>query len=336
METVRLACMAMATRFELVLGGEDPVWLRAVGEEALREIRRLDSQLSFYQSGSDVSRLNRLAGDQAVPVDARLFRLLLRARELSNLTDGAYDPTVGPLMRCWGLTGREGRVPTDEEVSAARSKTGVNLIDLVPHGRTVRYPVPGMEIDLGGIGKGFAVDEAIRIIREAGVRSGLLHGGTSTVSSVGLTPDDIPWKVAIGAGASAGEDFGGEERVVGVAELSELSGSALSVSEVGSKCFEAGGVVYGHVIDPRTGMPTGSASLAAVSLPSAADADALSTALLVAGGIGCETIRQRFPEARMLVVGPSGRVVTSDFPSMSGGHATGGDRFDERAGVARV
>ncbi|MDX1740185.1 MAG: FAD:protein FMN transferase, partial [Rhodothermales bacterium] len=120
MQTVRLAAMAMATRFELVVrGGRDPAWLRAAGEEALAEIHRLNDRLSFYSSSSDVARVNRLASREPVSVDAALFRLLEACRRLHRDTGGAFDVTVGPLMRCWGLADKTPRQPSDADLSAA-------------------------------------------------------------------------------------------------------------------------------------------------------------------------------------------------------------------------
>src|SRR5690606_33978704 len=112
------ARMAMASRFELVLDGEDPVWLRAAGEEALSEIQRLDAQLSIYRESSEMSQINTRAAEAPVPVEPRLFELLLRARRIYEETDGAFDVTVAPLMRAWGFFRGEGRMPEPHELDA--------------------------------------------------------------------------------------------------------------------------------------------------------------------------------------------------------------------------
>ncbi len=315
MEMVRLAQMAMATRFEIVLHGDDPVWLRAVGEEALREIVRLEAQLSFYRPSSDISRLNANAFNAPVHVDARLFDLLVRAETLWRVTRGAFDLTVGPLMRCWGLTGREGRVPPSHQIAEKLQHTGMHLVALDHAQRTVRFLERGVEIDLGGIGKGFAIDEALRIMREAGVGSALIHGGTSSVAGIGVSRDGRPWRVAIGAPQLPNRVERLEANPVGVVELQDAS---LSVSDVGSKWFEVDGVRYGHVIDPRTGQPSDHTSQAAVSVRSAADADALSTALLVASDDDRIELRKALPDARLLVLDGAGEIVDSDFALLQG------------------
>jgi thiamine biosynthesis lipoprotein len=150
-------------------------------------------------------------------------------------------------------------------------------------------------IDLGAIGKGHAVDCAAETLREAGVTSALLHGGTSTVYGLGAPPGADGWKIAI---APAPDQPPRQMAVV-------LRDHALSVSAVWGRCFDAGGKRFGHVIDPRTGWPVNNAVQAAVVLPSATETDALSTALLVLGLEGHEAISRLRPDMRTLVVAPA-------------------------------
>ncbi len=302
----------MASRFELVLRGVDSAWLRAVGEEALAEIGRLDRQLSFYNPTSEISRLNRDATASPVQVTPLLFELLTRSRELVEQTAGAFDVTMGPLMRCWGMTGAEGKVPCDEEIDDAVSRTGMRLVELDETRRTVFFRKPGVEIDLGGIGKGFAIDEAFRVLRDAGVRDAFLHGGTSTIMAMGTGRDGLPWRVAVG-GPAGPDETGGAEVVLGYVALQD---GALSISDVGGKWFEVDGEAYGHVIDPRSGMPVNGVTLAAVCASSATDADALSTGLLVLGVDGVAGLRSHHANLRVLLAGGRGdavRTLWSDF-----------------------
>lgn len=273
MPVVQLACQAMATRFELVLHGDDPVHLRAAGEEALAEIVRLEARLSFYRPTSDLSRINRQAADAPVAVEPWLFALLDRARQLSEETDGAFDPTVAPLMRCWGFVNHTGHLPDAAALAAARACTGMHRVVLDPAAHTVAFTQPGIELDLGGIGKGYAVDEAIRLLRELGITTALLHGGTSTVYALGHPPEAAAWQVALPLP-------GTDDTPLAVVPLRE---EALSVSAVWGKAFVAEGRTYGHVLDPRRGHPVEGAVMAAVVAPSATDTDARSTALLVQG-----------------------------------------------------
>lgn len=273
MVTVRLARAAMASRFELVLHGEDEVWLRAAGEEALAEVDRLEAQLSIFRPSSEISRINARAAEESVRVEPRLFHLLQTAGRLHEETAGAFDITVAPLMRAWGFFRDSGHLPDPEVLREARERTGMRFVHLDESTRSVRFERAGVMLDLGAIGKGYAVDEAIRILRDTGVEHALLHGGTSTVFAFGRTDLDAHWKVAIEFPESSDEPLA----------VVPLENASLSVSAVWGKSFEVGGVTYGHVLDPRIGRPVEGAALAAVVCDSAAEADALSTALLVSG-----------------------------------------------------
>lgn len=288
MHTVALACHAMATRFELVLQGHDPVSLRAAGEEAIREIERLEAQLSIYRPDSELSRINARAAQETVRVEPRLFSLLQHARKISEQTQGAFDITIAPLMRCWGLMQKEGRIPSPEELAEARANIGWQHLELDAENFTVRFARPGLMLDLGSIGKGYALEQAAEILREDGVTSALLHGGTSTIYALGKPFNAPTWSIALAnpqqEGArwisSASPDT--RDRFAPIATV-DLCDEALSVSAVWGKAFAVDGRVYGHVIDPRLGEPVTGALMSACVLPSATESDALSTALLVGG-----------------------------------------------------
>src|SRR6266487_3927855 len=196
-QTVTLARHAMATRFELVLHGDDAIALRAAGEEALNEIDRLENQLSLYRPGSEIAQLNARAAREAVRVTPELFALLQHAQELHAETQGAFDITLAPLVRCWGFMGGTGKMPTAEQVAEARVRIGMQHVQLDAPNRTVRFAREGVMFDLGAIGKGYAVSQAAEILRDCGVGSALLHGGTSTLYAIGHPPEAEFWKIAI-------------------------------------------------------------------------------------------------------------------------------------------
>jgi thiamine biosynthesis lipoprotein len=296
---VRLDCRAMNTRFEVALWGRDTAYLTAVAEEALREVEALDRQLSFFRDDSDIRELNVVAAHRPVPVEPRLFRLLQLAVELSRATDGAFDLTVAPLLRAWGFRGEAGRIPTDGELDEARSLTGMELVELDSEAMTVRFVREGVLLDLGAIGKGYAIERAAQIMRDYEVPGGLVHGGTSTVKATGTQPDSTPWRIAIQDPLDP----------VGALEVVELRETALSVSAVHGKFFQEGDERYGHVLDPRSGRPVQGALLAAVVCDSATDSDALSTALLVRGEALFPTLVELHPEAEALVVVREGDAV---------------------------
>jgi FAD:protein FMN transferase len=286
----------MATRFEIVLHGDDPVALRAAGEEALAEIERIEAQLSLYRNTSEIAHVNARAAREPVRVSPEVFRLLEQAHRLSTETEGAFDVTVAPLVRCWGFMGGTGQLPTPEAVAEARGKAGMHLLELNGAEFTVRFAREGMMLDLGALGKGYAIERAAEILRENGVPSAILHGGTSTVHAIGRMPHGQAWKIAIERPPDSPE---ASPTVLTVVSLKD---EAMSVSAVWGRSFKAGEKTYGHVIDPRTGSPTDAALLSAIILPSATETDALSTALLTLGPPGLVPMASRRSALRGLVL----------------------------------
>jgi thiamine biosynthesis lipoprotein len=284
-DPTKLATFAMATRFEIALEGDDPVRLRAAGEEALSEIEALDKQLSRFRPESDVSWINARAANEPVRVEPQLFRLLARAKEISEATGGAFDITVGPLMRAWGFTHDEGHIPDPDELTAARAVVGMRHVLLNEQDLTVSFDVPGVEIDLGAIGKGYAIERAVECLREAGVTRALVHGGTSTAYGIG------DWDLGIAEPRASVARSNPKSEITN----HKCHDSAVSVSAVRGRSFTENGREYGHVIDPRTGEPTAHTRLAAVWGPSPTDCDALSTALLVLGEGWLPEMVARFP-----------------------------------------
>ncbi|MSU36331.1 MAG: FAD:protein FMN transferase [Pedosphaera sp.] len=293
-----MACHAMATRFELVLYGGNPIRMRAIAEEAFEEIQRLDRQLSAYRDASDISRINSRSSMEWVRVEPRLFALLDRARQISEATTGAFDITAGPLSKCWGFAGGNTSVPSSESITAARQAVGFQKLVLDSERSAVRFLHPGMRLDLGAIGKGYALDCAVTILREAGVEAALIHGGTSTSCAIGAPPGAPSWVVALPPAVC---ESGGAENPEPSPRCIALRNESLSVSAVWGRSFREGNRELGHVMDPRTGEPTQSARSTAVVLPSATESDALSTALLVLGPAGVEPLLVFRPNARIWI-----------------------------------
>lgn len=283
---VRLARHAMATRFELVLHGGSEPRLRAAGEEALDEITRLDAALSRHRPDSEISAVNRAAARGWVRVTPEVAALLTHALALSHASEGAFDITVAPLLAAWGLSGGGGAEPSPAALAAARECVGAGLVEVDPGPPAVRFHRPGVQLDLGSIGKGFALDRAAARLREAGVENALLHGGTSTVVALGEPPDGGAWKVAVDLEPPS--QFPISNFPAAPPAVFALRDESLSVSAVWGRGFEAGGRFHGHVLDPRSGRPVARNLLAAVVLPSATVSDALSTALLVVGAASFE------------------------------------------------
>lgn len=194
-------------------------------------------------------------------------------------------------------------MPDAHALAEARSKVGMNLVHLNENDFTISFEREGVMLDLGAIGKGCAVDRAAEILRENGIVSALIHGGTSTIYAIGHPPTG-PWKIAVDLPTESlpPESSRARSPIANPVAVVQLQDEALSVSAPHGKFFRAAGRVFGHVLDPRTGEPAQSAILAAVVLPSATDSDALSTALLTLGPDGHDILAQRHSNIRTLTL----------------------------------
>jgi thiamine biosynthesis lipoprotein len=198
-------------------------------------------------------------------------------------------------------------VPDPGEVAAAREVVGMHLVRLNEPESTVEFLREGVMMDLGAIGKGYAIERAAGILVDGGVTSGLIHGGTSTVHAIGAPPGENAWTIALPRPEAAGQPLwcdrpAGAPDAAAVLTTVQLRDEALSVSAVWGRAFTAGGIRYGHVLDPRCGHPVSEAVLAAVVTASATETDALSTALLVVGGAGHDRIAALRPGLRSVLL----------------------------------
>jgi thiamine biosynthesis lipoprotein len=263
----------MGTTYTVVAYGEDRYAVDSAIEETYEEARRLDRMLSNYRQDSEWSLVNREAPRRAVEVSQELFDLLSRCLEYSRQSEGAFDITVGPLMKLWGFYRGEGRVPHRAEIRAALRRIGWQKIVLDPRTRTVRFTAP-VEIDPGGIGKGYAVDRMAEILRARGVRSALISAGRSSIYGLGAPPSEPRgWRVTI-------PDPRGGKGTVAEFYLKDMSMSTSGSSE---RFFIAGGRTYSHLMDPRTGYPVQGMLLASVIAPRTLDSEAWTKPFFVLG-----------------------------------------------------
>ncbi len=262
----------MACRFEVTV----PVWHQAAvqtARKALDEVDRLEQQLSVFREESEISYLNRNAANASVTLESSLFQLLCECHQLWVQTEGAFDITAGPLTRCWGFLRREGKLPHPDELKRAKEVVGSDRLLFDPEARSVRFKSTGVEINLGSIGKGYALDRVTASITSQ-LPTALLNAGASSMRAIG------------------GGELGGRGWPVGLrhprnknrrlARL-RIRNCALSTSGSEEQFFEHGGKRYGHIIDPRTGWPAGTVTSVTVVAQSAAISDALATAFYVGG-----------------------------------------------------
>lgn len=268
---IRAKRPAMGCEFELVLRGESRDYLLEAAEEAFAEVVRLEEQMSVFIPDSEISRMNAAASNVPVRIDPRLFDLLLRAAQLSHETDGAFDITAGALSQLWNSA--SDAPPTNEEIAAVLSRTGMSLIDLDEREYTVWYREPGVRIDLGALGKGHAVRQVADLLVELGIVNGLISSGNSSVYAIGSPMDDDAWTLGIRNPV----DRSG--RITAV----RLNDQALSTSGSHERFVEIGGVRYSHIIDPRNGRPASGLLAASAITADPAEGDALSTAFFIMG-----------------------------------------------------
>lgn len=283
---------AMATRFEVALPDLDPTAGRAVAETLFKEVTRLELKCSFYRHNSELNRINQRANLDWVQLDGEMTEMLSIAWRLWEGTSQAFDLTVGPLLKRWGLAGSGGSNPTPD----LDLVWGMDKIEFDPNNHRIRFHQPGIQLDLGGIAKGYALDICRELLEEQEVENALLHGGTSSALALGSAPDGSFWKIAtpdprrqLDPGSIR---FPSQETPLAVFELKN---EALSVSSVLGKGFlqseaesDSVGAVndaqekvwLGHVLDPAHGKPvTGGVSAFAMG-ESAAWMDGLTTALI--------------------------------------------------------
>ena len=253
--------------------GPDAAALPAVVGAALDELDRIDRLLSHYRRDSSLSRLNREGAAGPVAVEPELVDLLSECLRWSRESDGAFDVTVGPLMKAWGFFRDEGRVPGDSELTRVLESVGYRHVVLDRQAGTVSFDRPGVELDLGGIGKGYAVDRVVELLRRRGVASALVNLGGSSVYGIGAPPGRSAWEVGIQDPTDPAKN----------AVAATLRDRALSVSGGYARFFEQDGVTYAHILDPRTGRPVRGVLSVAVLSDSATDGDALDNVLFVEG-----------------------------------------------------
>lgn len=275
-ETLRLrkSCSAMGSAFSVVLYGCEPDRMEAAVDAAFIELRRLDRLLSTYRPESEWSHVNRLAAEQPVALSAESFRLLAACLKYSRQTEGTFDITTGPLKRAWGFFRGTRSVPTPDELASARRHVGCQFLQLDPEKQTIQFDHRGVEIDPGGIGKGYAVDRMVEVLRAHGFDTALVTGSASSLYGLGSPPGEPRgWRAEVRdpehPGRSVAETF--------------LKDQSLSTSGTAEKCFWSGARMYSHIIDPRTGSPLQSSSQVSVIAPSALDGEVWAKACLLNG-----------------------------------------------------
>ncbi len=271
---VQISRRAMACEWSVFLNAGQHIGAEETAIRALDLVDELEDQLSVFRDDSEICGLNRLASTKSVEVGRRLFGLLSRSVEASELTDGAFDITAGPISKLWGFLKRDGRFPNDRELSETLNRVGSRWLALDIENHAVAFLRDGLEINLGAIGKGHALDQCVSLMHSEGVDDFLIHGGQSSVVARGSR-----------GGGDRGWTVGVKHPLRPDLRLAEifLRDQALGTSGSAAQSFRHQGKRYGHILDPRTGYPADGVLSATVIAPDATVADALSTAFYVLG-----------------------------------------------------
>jgi thiamine biosynthesis lipoprotein len=288
---------AMGTEFVFRVYGSqermDQPQLARACEKAFAAIDALEQRISNWIPGSECSQVNDRAAVEPVPVGEDMVRLLRYSWRTYEETGGAFDVTVGPLIKLWGFYRKEGHFPADTELRDALAVVGMNKVHLDGFTDRVTFDKPGMSIDFGGIGKGDAVDLAAKILVENGIERGILHSGTSSVVTIGSPPGGGGWPVKISNPL---------DRTQEALDEVQLRGESLSTAGADGRFFEMNGRRYGHIFDPTTGIPVESPLSVSVIAPTGIETDALDTAFVVMGLDKIKAYCGQHPQVRAIVV----------------------------------
>jgi thiamine biosynthesis lipoprotein len=255
---------AMGTTYTIDIYGRDKGIMQTAAKSALEEAGRIDRMLSNYRAESELTRVNEHAADQPVKISQELFGLLTACVEYSRSSQGAFDITVAPLMKVWGFYKDSGRLPERAEVRAVLGQIGYRNIELNPASHTVRFARHGVSLDPGGVGKGYAVDKMVAVLRKNGIACALVSGGGSSIYGMGAPPDNPKgWYVRV-------RDPKDEKKTAAEVYLRDES---ISTSGNYEKFFWADGKLYSHIMDPRTGFPAEGMLAVSVIAPKTLDSE---------------------------------------------------------------
>ena len=277
---------AMWTMIDIVAYHPSRADAEAAVAKALEEVERLDDVLSNYEPESDISKLVRDARNKAMTVDSSLFEVIQKSVDLSRRSGGKFDVTIGPLLKVWKKAREEERKPTSDEIAAARRCVGFDKIELTPPDR-ILLRSDCMEIDVGGIGKGYAVERAMNLLKAAGIKNAIINAGSSSIVAIGTPPGNKGWPVRFLESGSGSRSL-------------LLKDTSIATSEQ-----------TGSILDPSTGKPTSERMTVSVIAPSATLSDGLSTTLLLLSIEDGKKLLEHYADVAAFWIAPGGQLKAS-------------------------
>lgn len=299
---VREVHYQMGTFLEITIWHADPEQAREILRRSVQEVHRLERILSHYDPESDLSRFNDHAGHGRTNINPELYKFLSMTIDFSRKTSGYFDATVGPLADLWKESAKKSKVPDHRSLAAVLKLVGFGKLLLYGDGEAELLQ-SGMKVDPGGMGKGYAVDRACELLKKAGVKAALVNFGGSSMYALGRPPGVDSWRIGV---------KGTDGTLVGILHLKD---KALSTSRSYGRFWEIGGKKYGHLLNPRSGMPMSEARSATVVAPTATAAEALTKPLIITGDIP-KSWNQAFPQTEAVLFDEKGALTYSEgFPA---------------------
>ena len=297
----RFSHEAMATTFEVMVVGDDEKYARQTAAVAFEEVNRLEAELSRFIPNSDVSRINNLPANRPLILGLDTFECLKLSCRIYAETGGAFDVTIGPLRSCWRNVDGSPREPSEQELDNARQRTGTNLLKLNEDEHTIELLTSGVQVDLGGIGKGYAVDKMAELLREWSIDTALISGGYSSVRALDGPVETNGWPLTISNPENRKE--------------------ILARPRLQNRALGSSGIKKGrHIIDPRTMQPVRDKFAAWSSSPDAATADALSTAFMIMSPEKVEEYCLNHPDAMAMIIPQGQDKKTQKYETLCFGH----------------
>lgn len=260
---------------------------RDAGAAAFAEFARLDSILSDYRPSSELSRLSSTAVNTPTEISPTLYDVLQRSQQFTAESGGAFDVTCGAIVRLWRDARKTRRLPAAADLQSARRTVGGLRLSSHDGRSYAEITVPGTRLDVGGIGKGYAADAAMKVLREHGIQSALIQAGGDVLASA-APPGEAGWQFDLGDG-----------------QLERISNIAVSTSGDSEQFVDIGGVRYSHVVDPRTGQALTNHAAATIYAPDSTLADALSKALTVLDEDGAKKLLDLHHNVRAVIKHPA-------------------------------
>ena len=302
----------MGALFKISLYAKDRPTARSAAEAAFQRVAALDDIMSDYQADSELMRLCEKPVGVPVPISADLFGVLQRAQKIAELSHGAFDVTVGPYVRLWRFSRKKLALPSTTEIEAARASVGWQKLWLDAHTRTATLLASNMRLDLGGIAKGYAADQALRLLQGRGLDRALV-AASGDIAIGNSPPGQRGWKIAISAMSG---------RTNETTHTLLLRNAGISTSGDTEQFIAINGLRYSHIVDPATGLGLTERRQVTIIAPDATTSDALATAVSVLGVTPGLTLVESLPHCAALILtagdGQQVTVTSRRFRKLSG------------------